>query len=125
MTDHVVNIVANFRRLADFLEDHPDLAERVGSQTINVIVRKKEELAAFARYGGWQKEHCGSFFVLRKQFGEDLQLDVFIDRETVCERRVVGKKVVPAKPAVEEHEEDVVEWVCGGSLLELRPGDVA
>lgn len=112
MTDLIaerVAEIAGLRALADFLDAHPDIVP--SSQTYNVYVNSREELARIARATTWQKVYVGNFFILRKMFG-GIQLDVYTDRELVCKPVVTGKKIVEAVPAQPEHEEDIVEWVC-------------
>lgn len=51
---------------------------------------------------------------------EWLAVEYFCKREAVCEAKVVGKKVVPAKPAEPPKVVDVIEWECSKlSLLGL------
>lgn len=49
------------------------------------------------------------------------QLNYRVDRAAVCDRVVTGKKVVPRhvepERIVEEHTEDIVEWVCNDVAL--------
>jgi len=71
--------------------------------------------------GSSKKEYSDWYVKVFKEFGP-ITYGVSIPREQVCERKVVGKKIVPASPSryipeTPEHEEDVIEWECK-SILE-------
>jgi hypothetical protein len=100
------------RRIADWIEVHPDLP--LPSQTqLDFLsgVDTKEDLAKFAR----------GFGECKKDFG-GIKLRAVAWRKNVCERVVVGTREVPEEiiPArlVPAHMEDIVEWKCPESLLE-------
>lgn len=114
--------VKALREIADFYEAHPDVpfrAERI------VIAVDAKELVVLPRYiGSCKKVVDNDFFNLRKDFG-GLEIEFYSRRENVCERIVIGKKVVPetiipARPeeVIPEHEEEEFEWRCPESLLE-------
>ena len=67
-----------------------------------------------ARTATWEKVYNGEWFYLRRDFGEDLSLDIATSRDTVCRRVVVGTETVPATP---EREVEVVEWVCDDAVV--------
>ncbi len=101
--------IEGLRQLAAFLEAHEEIP--ISFQTYNVYFYEKADLARVARIGSWIKEYAGEYFILRKTFGP-IKLDVYTDRDKVCRPVVVGKTVIEARPAVPEHTEDVIEWVC-------------
>jgi hypothetical protein len=101
------------RDLADFLDTHPDVPEPKYT-VFNVFVYDKAALATAARAARWEKVYNGEWFSLRQTFGEDVSLDINVQRSLVCTRIVTGTRVVPAK--AEEIVEEV-EWVCHDSLL--------
>lgn len=112
------DIIAGMRELLNFLEAHPEIA--VMTQHYIVYV-SADELKQMARIGGWQKVYEGQFFTLRRHFSGGQKLDIYTNREAICRKVVTGTRVVPAQPAVEEHTEDVEEWVCDDvSLLAER-----
>ena len=126
----------SLRLIAKFFEDNqqidlPHDAHLMGYYAAN----SKEQLAAIIRaFGGpCQKKYGVSFstsFDLDLQFGS-ITMRITAERSTVCRPMVVGKKkvkevVVPAREEkiLPEHEEDIVEWQCGESLLaESSPGE--
>lgn len=115
------SLITGLRELATFLEDHPQVPAPIYQVTVNAFAQSKAEIVAAARLGGWRKDYNTTWFNLRRTFGgamdEGVSLDINIARAEVCERIVVGTEIVPARPAVAEHEIEKVEWRCEGSLL--------
>jgi len=105
--------VAGLRELADLLEKHPDIPEPIMSA--NAFVDTREELAKVARLGFWEKCEQGEWFILARNFSAGLRLEVNINRSKVCKRKVVGTRVVPARP---ERTEEIIEWICAPILPE-------
>lgn len=71
--------------------------------------------------GDVDKEVSPQLFKLTKNFGGGVKVEWIAYRESVCEKVVVGTKVVPAEPeriiaAVPERVEEVVEWRCPSLL---------
>lgn len=112
-TDERAQALADMRALLDFIEQHPEIAMPTFN-TVLVRVNTRDDLAAIARLGSWEKVYNGEYFSLVKQFGTHT-LDVFTDRSVVCRKVITGTRTVPATA---EHVEEVTEWVCeDGSLL--------
>lgn len=111
----------SLRDLAAFLDAHPEV--EVSDQSITVLkyVMERQELVEIARRGSWRKEFNRDYFELRQDFGNGIQLHVYIDRAKVCRRVVNGTRVVPAIPAQPERVEDIVEWVCDDTPLLAVP----
>ena len=109
--------------LIAFLRDRPELGI-YGSPYLAIYHRcdNPEEFSRLARLlGAATKTPDDDDLELTKTFGES-KIVLYISHEIICEKRIVGKRVVPSRPAteaVEEHEEDVVEWVCPPSILAL------
>ena len=61
------------------------------------------------------KEYTSGYFVLQFNIGES-SVRTICDRAMVCERKVVGTRVVPAT-TTPEHVVEEVEWECKESLL--------
>lgn len=123
-------VVAAFRRAADLIEQH-DIPAPV------VVAHGGEGLLFWAFYG-WEENVPAKVAAIRRAVGgkwdkresatgdqmsfvcEGYQIQV--DRETVCERRVVGTEtvVVPAVEAQPARTEtrDLVEWDCVPILSE-------
>lgn len=112
------------RRLADFIDAHPDLFRDTCELTVNLFAENREEFAEKARQlGSAEKVEMGGWYVLRKKFGPH-RLDLNIAREYVCTQVQTGTRTV-SKPDPEvlatvptvEVEEPVYEWQCPDSLL--------
>ena len=111
------------RQIADFVEAHTDIpapsTSRIDIWTFGHEGREKQIAASFARsIGKIEKDTYGpgNVLVLRKQFGP-VSLECNVPREQVCERVVVGRRVIPAQPqqivpAKPEEVVDEVEWRC-------------
>jgi hypothetical protein len=83
----------------------------------------RDDLVAAAKGStGWDKGYLDSSFELKRSFGGGVKISINADRDQVCERVVVGQRVVDAVPA---HVVDVVEWKCGDSLLKGTAGGEA
>ena len=105
--------VASLRAAADFFESHPGAPAPISQITLNMFAYTREEFEGIARsVGTANKGVSGEWFFLRRKFGELLRMDWNVSRGKVCEARVTGKRVIPARPAEPEREVDVVEWDC-------------
>ncbi len=110
------------RRIADFVEVHPKISI---PDTTNIDIYQwiegKEFLTEIARiFGTCKKDYGTTYSTVKKDFG-GIFLSATTYKEQVCERVVIGKKIVPEIiiPAslIPEHEEEIVEWKCPESLL--------
>jgi hypothetical protein len=111
--DRRAAFIRSLRDAAQFLEDHPAVkAPRY--VTMNVFVNTRDEIADQARAASWLKDYNDTWFNLRRQFGEDLSIEINASRETVCRKVVTGTRVVPARP---ECVVDVYEWECDDPAL--------
>lgn len=97
------------RLMADFYERHPDFPPmKLGL----VYCAAREEFICIARECGYaDKTFSDSYAYLEVELTGDCKIKFFTDRDQVCERRVIGKKLVPAQ-IYPEHEEDIIEWDC-------------
>lgn len=100
--------IQGLRNMAAFFENHPGVAVP-HYNTFSVFVDKREELVEQAKITSWKKVYNEQWFSLVKEFGGGVELHVNADRTTVCTRKVIGKKIVPARA---EHEVEEVEWIC-------------
>ncbi len=106
-------LIDGLREFADFLEEHPEHPLFCGVQ-FDCFLKGKEELADVARtLGHAQKGGTRDYFYLRKKFGP-VAVDYNVSREQVCQRVVVGEKLIPAQP---ERIEEVIEWRCADAIL--------
>lgn len=69
------------------------------------------------RVGKVEKLFGSDYAWIRLMFGPHVQFDISTNRELICERVVVGKKVIPAQPervipAEPERTVEEVEWRC-------------
>lgn len=145
MTDRTA-FAQGLRDLADALEAHPEIPLPYQFLTARVHPprdldddRKREyakrRAAEIARAipAKVDKQTFGSLFALTASFGP-VKLEVFFDREQVCERVVTGTRTVTEEePDPEEVEKlpkrtvtrevEDVEWRCPDSLLGSVNGD--
>ena len=83
----------------------------------------KTKMAIIAKdFAPCEKEYTEDYFSLIRSFGPHT-LSYFTSRSAVCTAKVVGKKMVEARPSsyfpeVPAHEEDIIEWECS-PLLEI------
>lgn len=124
------DFIQALRDLADFFEQHPDVPAPRWQQSISLFAsyaNPKADMAAVARaMGSAAKNYSDELVTLRKPFGEWLELTMHANRDEVCERVVVGTKIIPAEPkriipAQPARTEDIVEWHCT-PLLEVANG---
>lgn len=115
--DRRLTFIQSLRECADFLEAHPAIPVPQNVQLMTFLYTRAE-MVALARVTSWQKVYSGDWFRLKKQFGDDLSLEIVTDRETVCRKVVKGSHLQPAQP---ERMVDDVEWVCDEpSLLAVK-----
>lgn len=125
------------RKLADIFEAHPDLfggespkihvttnMHNLGIHAYFIPAHEQKEVAKRIRriFGGaWTKKVNGAdFYIQQERALGYFSTTIFVARDAVCERKVVGTKVVThdaieARPSHEETVE-VYEWDCGTLL---------
>ena len=117
--------VAGLRELADWIEAHPDIARPGTRFSVYPSNTKAEAAACLAALMPCKKEYSDECLYIVREFGP-ITLSFAFLRRSVCTRRVVGTKhvevhVIPsrftAEQVIEAHDEDIVEWDCGESLL--------
>ena len=89
-----------------YIPREADRAQAIGDLTRRMI-----------RVGKVEKLYSDEFAWIRLDFGPHVQLAISTMRKTICERVVVGKKVIPAQPertiaATPEQTVEEVEWRC-------------
>lgn len=118
-------LIDGLRAAADFLDQHPDIpvADDITVDVSSVIPYgdwdQEARVAQVARaMSPCTKDYSPSLLYLRRQFGP-VTVEAFTGRSSVCERRVVGTRVVerevvvtPAVTTTETVEEEIVEWEC-------------
>jgi len=113
-------LVEGLRAFADFIEERglelPIQSPKMKLTEILYGENAKEKIQNVARKIGRAEKNWGSYyFDLRKEFGP-VTLEFSVQKEQVCQKRVVGFKDVPEyiSPA---RREEVVEWTCVDSIL--------
>lgn len=119
--------VTRLRELANWIVDNPDahfinLAGDSDTSQLYLRCETPDELREWRRRigGMWTKEVTESFFNLHGMIGSN-HVQLYIARDEVCERVVVGTEMRmvpdPAAPMVERPVE-IVEWHCPDSFLD-------
>jgi len=89
-------------------------------RTLNLLAK----VVKYARSMGYdvEKDYQYDNFTVKVWLDREawITVEYYTKREAVCEAKVVGQKVVPAKPAEPPKVVDVIEWECSKlSLLGL------
>lgn len=112
---------AGLRHLADVIETDPDCPFASGPIALFIHDDERQaEIAARLRRelggGMWKKGESGTHLTLDGMCA-GLPIDLWLDRDAVCERVVLGeaKVKIPAQPARVEVRE-IVEWRCSPLL---------
>lgn len=119
--------VEGLRRMADFFEAHSGVPFP-RSVELNVWIRgnEREVLARAARaLGTAEKTTLDRWFILKKNFSENVTVDFNAERDKVRRkvitgRRLVEQQVITAKPEeiIPAHEVEEFEWRCDEALLD-------
>jgi len=108
------DFIRGLRDLATFYERNPSV-DFPRYNTLNVFLKDRVDVERHARAsGGWEKIYNGDWFSLRKNFGENVTLEINANRETVCRKVITGKRIVEAQP---EREVDEFVWECNETPL--------
>jgi hypothetical protein len=108
--------IRGLREFADFLERNREAPCPLRGM-FNVFAETRERFGELARLIGGRLDKVYTdtrWAVLCRRFGP-IRYELNIHREMICERRVVGTKVVPEQ-VIPTHVEEVVEWECGPML---------
>jgi hypothetical protein len=118
-------LVASLREAADFIEEK-GIELPIGTYDINLGIttylfgdnfENRLKLRQIAKVlGRSKKNYVGDYFDISRKFGS-FYLKFSAKREAVCEAKVVGKKVIPAREAVPEQIVDEIVWVCTDAVL--------
>ena len=125
--------VTFLRELADWYEEHPTVPEPYGLEgdgEVRVYLFSESDPKAVLRsIGPFDKSYTDNYFSATTKVGGRV-LAFMTYRDKVCTPKVVGKKYVeeqfipeqytPSK-LVPAHEEDIVEYDCGTSILAEEP----
>jgi len=103
-------------RMIDFLKENPDIPAPFFGQ-MDAFSYDSDSLPEIARaMKPVTKEVSDTFYVLRRSFGNGVNLHVNFARDEVCERIVTGTEEVPEK-VIEAYTKEIVEWVCPDTIL--------
>ena len=109
------DFAASLRTLALWYDEHPDApVSDAPSMCVSVHDDKAEVVRLARMLAPCDKRFETSTFALTRRSG-GIELSFLFWRSTVCEKHVVGTKVVPAQP---ERTVEIVEWDCGSILEE-------
>lgn len=121
-------LIKGLEDCAAWLRGHP-LPDR-GSCSVNIFfyaATKEEFLRAVKIMGPCEKVSTDDTVQMHVNFSGGVGIRLFSEHKTVCERVVIGKKIIPAEPekhvpamviaAKPERETEITEWVCPKSFL--------
>ena len=137
-----IEYVRALRELADFIEEKelPDVwqgwysKESYSHPTCLFYVANKKQFGDMAsKIGSFTKSGDSVSTDIQRILPSGATITVWGKKEAVCERVVVGSKIIPAEPeqiipAKPEREEEIVEWKCPESFISLKedePQEVA
>jgi hypothetical protein len=118
-------LVAGLREAADFIEARGvelpintyDIECGVTTWMYGDAFENRLKLRKIAKVlGKAEKVYSGGYFDIKRNFGP-FHIKFTADRKVVCEAKVVGQKVIPAREATPEKIVDKIEWVCTDPLL--------
>ena len=132
MSEKNQQLVEGLRALLAFVEANDDFEFVPGGDTdivelkfrtwyLNGEDNRRVSIADLTRRlahaGKVDKLYGDDYAWVRSQFGPFVKAEIATMRETICEKVVVGKKVIPAQPerviaAQPERIEEEVEWRC-------------
>lgn len=120
-----VAVAEGLRQLADWIESHPDVEVPYDLRNgLTIFTYSKEDLAKVARsLGKCTKKSDDLSYTVTRNFGP-IEVSGYASRGSVCQRVKVGTQKVQKPdpeftPPMIEVEEDIYEWQCPESLLEV------
>ena len=103
--------IAGLREMADFMEEHPDLAPEYSSYIAYIFASTKRKMAMLGlQLGNAEKSANDSWFNVTRKFGPQVEVP---DPEAVAKLPTVKRTTVTEK----------VEWICPPSLHDLLRED--
>lgn len=114
---------SGLRLLADWVEAHPGIDLPSTSLSVYSLNSKEKAATCLLALKPCEKKYDGDLFRISRKFGP-ITLSYVFTRSAVCNKKLVGTKVIPetVKPAepeeiIPEHEEEIYEWVCDEPIL--------
>lgn len=122
---------AGLRAAAEFYENHAEIKMPHEMSVTNYSTHSKKDAADVLRaVGECQKDYSESQLTIKKEIAPGFFLRFVFSRERVCERVVVGTKIIPShvlpargETTVPERIEEMVEWRCGSILAPVIPAE--
>lgn len=115
--------VKDLRDLADYLETHNFELDKGdclwGNGHIYLSCDKIPSFKKNIKAMGPFEKAAGDDLEANKRFGS-FTFQVYIARNKVCKRVVTGKRIIPAKPAEPEREEEIVKYECPKSFYDIQ-----
>lgn len=103
----------SLRAIADWYDAHPEIELPVDYIDVYNVNTKEEAATILKALSPCEKEYLSTMFYIKKSFGA-ITLRFCFYRNQVCERIVVGKKIIPAQRIeaqdIPERVEDIVEF---------------
>ena len=120
------DFIQGLRNFAFWLEANPEIDAGYYGMYHSHYLDTKEKLLQYARImapGNFSKNWTDSSVAITKDFGGRVKFEAYTRRDQICERVKTGTKIIPARPAVPEKEEETFEWRCPDSaeLSLLKP----
>lgn len=110
----------SLREIADFIEAHPEFEGAFAQRLLHFVSDPTEFAAAVTALGGKRdKSTTGSddqYFGVSRWFG-DIELFVYTNRETVCEKVQTGTRTVQVSKDVCPKCQGLVELTPSGALV--------
>jgi hypothetical protein len=117
-------VSAGHRALADWVEKHPEHANLAAGLKMYLWPSDLKTFKSLARkLGGKRTKRADSFYyMVERDFGGGIRIEINLARSSVCTKRVVGTRHVEAESHTEvtnspAHDEEIIEWDCPPALL--------
>ena len=124
MSQEKQDFIKSIRAMADWYEAS-ELDEVTYGYTLNFWAWSRQDFAEKARrLGSAAKVADDTYYILRKDFGRGVLVDLNSKHEAICERVLVSEEVIP-EHVIPAHPETIVpekvvqkfEWRCPESVL--------
>jgi len=134
-TEHIQALrdLANFLEQRDFPENWIDKDRTYGYNryppvSLYLFTKDKQLFGQCMKAIGTCTKNATEGYLEIRRVEPTFSIEINANRSQVCEKVIVGKKVIPSKPeeiipAEPEKEVDIVEWKCPESFLALAGGD--
>ena len=122
LTENAIKVTEDLRNLADWLDEHPSIVDSLIAPSYYLFSYTEEDFREVNKQLGTFEKKTNDYGIQAvKSFGS-IKITHDINHDYVCEKKVVGTKIVTKTVAIEpavpleyeeiEVEEDITEWVC-------------